>query len=284
MHDKPETRTDHDGGRSRCTIGGAAWSRVRQRWTRARSTGPPRAATGRGRLEILRLDEERSEDDKDTEEVGSTDTLKGRDLKRPRSIRGSASCAGGEQHHADNEAVMIERAGSQACRSRRSLRPWITARTTMSERVDADEVGPPADRIAIFGQEPRTEDEHQGHDGNHQEEHRSPPEIFEGHAGLARRPDRAADGIAGAPHADGEGPLSGVVKHIADEREGRRRDRRPRQPRRARAAISMPALWAKAASTEAAPNAAAPTRSNRRRPKRSPRLPMVMSEPATRKP
>ena len=55
-------------------------------------------------------------------------------------------------------------------------------------------------------------------------------------------------------------------------------------PRSARAAISIAALSEKAASTEAAPNAAAPIRSSRRRPIRSPRVPIVMSEPATRKP
>jgi hypothetical protein len=49
-------------------------------------------------------------------------------------------------------------------------------------------------------------------------------------------------------------------------------------------AINIPALVENAASTEAAPNTAAPIMSSRRRPMRSPSVPMVMSEPATRKP
>ena len=58
----------------------------------------------------------------------------------------------------------------------------------------------------------------------------------------------------------------------------------PAMPSSARVAISISALVEKAASTEAAPNAAAPIMSSRRRPIRSPRVPMVISEPATRKP
>ncbi|GAA0511376.1 hypothetical protein GCM10009097_30810 [Pigmentiphaga daeguensis] len=58
----------------------------------------------------------------------------------------------------------------------------------------------------------------------------------------------------------------------------------PAMPSRARMAISMPALSEKAAMAEATPNAAAPISSSLRRPMRSPRVPMVMSRPATRKP
>jgi hypothetical protein len=58
----------------------------------------------------------------------------------------------------------------------------------------------------------------------------------------------------------------------------------PAIPSSARAAISIVALVEKAASTEAAPNDAAPIISSRRRPKRSPSVPMVMSDPATRNP
>ena len=58
----------------------------------------------------------------------------------------------------------------------------------------------------------------------------------------------------------------------------------PATPSRARAAINMPALVENAASTDATPNAAAPISSRRRRPMRSPSVPMVISIPATRKP
>ena len=58
----------------------------------------------------------------------------------------------------------------------------------------------------------------------------------------------------------------------------------PAMPSSARVAISISALVENAASTEATPNAAAPISSSRRRPMRSPSVPMVISEPATRKP
>ena len=58
----------------------------------------------------------------------------------------------------------------------------------------------------------------------------------------------------------------------------------PASPSRARAAISIPALVDQAASTEVAPNAAAPIKSSRRRPMRSPRVPMVTSDPAATNP
>ena len=58
----------------------------------------------------------------------------------------------------------------------------------------------------------------------------------------------------------------------------------PEMPRIARVAISISALVEKAASTDATPKAAAPISSSRRRPIRSPRVPMVISEPAIRKP
>jgi len=58
----------------------------------------------------------------------------------------------------------------------------------------------------------------------------------------------------------------------------------PAIPSRARATISISALEEKAASTDATPNAAAPIINSRRRPMRSPSVPIVISEPATRKP
>jgi hypothetical protein len=58
----------------------------------------------------------------------------------------------------------------------------------------------------------------------------------------------------------------------------------PATPSRARATIRVSAVGAKAASTETTPNAAAPMSRSRRRPMRSPRVPMVMREPATMNP
>ena len=56
------------------------------------------------------------------------------------------------------------------------------------------------------------------------------------------------------------------------------------EPSSARVAISMAALVENAARIDAAPKSAAPMRSMRRRPIRSPNVPAVMSDPATKKP
>jgi hypothetical protein len=58
----------------------------------------------------------------------------------------------------------------------------------------------------------------------------------------------------------------------------------PATPSRARAAISSSGVGANAAPTDTTPNAAAPTSSSRRRPVRSPRVPMVSRRPAIRNP
>jgi hypothetical protein len=58
----------------------------------------------------------------------------------------------------------------------------------------------------------------------------------------------------------------------------------PATPSSARAMISIAGLADQAASSEVAPNAAAPISSSRRRPMRSPRVPMVTSDPAARNP
>ena len=55
-------------------------------------------------------------------------------------------------------------------------------------------------------------------------------------------------------------------------------------PSAARAAISISALVEYAATTDAAPNAAAPISSSRRRPIRSPRVPIVIRNPAIMNP
>ena len=58
----------------------------------------------------------------------------------------------------------------------------------------------------------------------------------------------------------------------------------PATPSSSRAAISISALVANAAISDTAPNAAAPTISSRRRPMRSPSVPIVTRVPATVKP
>jgi hypothetical protein len=58
----------------------------------------------------------------------------------------------------------------------------------------------------------------------------------------------------------------------------------PATPSSARVAMSISALVENEASTEAMPNAAAPISSSLRRPIRSPSVPMVISNPATKNP
>ncbi len=58
----------------------------------------------------------------------------------------------------------------------------------------------------------------------------------------------------------------------------------PAIPSSAREPISISALVENAVRSEARPNATAPIRSSRRRPIRSPSVPIVISAPATMKP
>jgi hypothetical protein len=58
----------------------------------------------------------------------------------------------------------------------------------------------------------------------------------------------------------------------------------PAIPSNARLAISISGLLEKAASSEAAPKPAAPMSRSLRRPIRSPSVPMVISDPATKNP
>jgi len=58
----------------------------------------------------------------------------------------------------------------------------------------------------------------------------------------------------------------------------------PATPSRALVAISIPALVENAARTDATPKAAAPIMSRRRRPIRSPRVPIEIRDPATTNP
>src|SRR5262249_82259 len=74
---------------------------------------------------------------------------------------------------------------------------------------------------------------------------------------------------------------SGNMMKISDSVEGARVA--PPMPSSARAPISISGLVEKAASTETTPKQAAPPSSTRRRPRRSPRVPMVIRNPATMK-
>ena len=58
----------------------------------------------------------------------------------------------------------------------------------------------------------------------------------------------------------------------------------PATPNTARETINIAALRENAARIDAAPNRTAPIKSSRRRPMRSPSVPIVMSEPASRNP
>jgi len=58
----------------------------------------------------------------------------------------------------------------------------------------------------------------------------------------------------------------------------------PATPSSARVAMSISGVVENAASTDVTPNAAAPTSRSRRRPIRSPRLPIVISDPAIMNP
>ena len=85
--------------------------------------------------------------------------------------------------------------------------------------------------------------------------------------------------------ADRDRALPVVVEHVADQRQRRGRERRAGDAeQRARRRSASPGSTQNAASTEAAPNAAAPISSSRRRPIRSPSVPIVIRKPATRKP
>jgi hypothetical protein len=75
---------------------------------------------------------------------------------------------------------------------------------------------------------------------------------------------------------------SANMLRISDRVEGARVA--PATPSSARATISISALVENAASTEATPKATAPAKSSLRRPMRSPRVPMVISDPATMNP
>jgi hypothetical protein len=75
---------------------------------------------------------------------------------------------------------------------------------------------------------------------------------------------------------------SGNMTKISDSVDGARVA--PATPSSARPPINIAGLMENAATTETTPNAAAPVSSSRRRPIRSPSVPMVTRNPATMNP
>ena len=137
-------------------------------------------------------------------------------------------------------------------------------------RYSGSSSGPSTSSSAITGTASRNTDPHQNYSSS---------------IAAQQRPDRAADREAGDPHrrwrpcaARG----SRNMLRISDSVDGA--TVAPATPSRARVAISIAALVDQAASTEAAPNAAAPISSSRRRPMRSPRRPHGDQRPGDHEP
>jgi hypothetical protein len=95
---------------------------------------------------------------------------------------------------------------------------------------------------------------------------------------IGPRADPIAKPDAHRPMATRRRAGSGKVVRISERVEGIKVA--PATPSIARAAISTAGLVAKAASVDATANPVAPMSRSRRRPMRSPRLPIVMSRPA----
>ncbi len=89
----------------------------------------------------------------------------------------------------------------------------------------AHEVEPPGVGVAELRKEPRPHDEQQHHDGDVQQENGAPVKVLQ-HDTAEERSDRAADRVAGDPDGDGDRALSLVVKHVANQGQGRGRQRR----------------------------------------------------------
>ena len=142
-------------------------------------------------------------------------------------------------------------------------------RPASGSRNSGSRAGPSASSSAITGTAIRNTEPHQKRSSS------SPPS-----SGPAAAP---AEKLATqTPMATWRWPGSRNMLRISDRVEGARVA--PATPSRARAAISVSGVVENAASTEAAPNAAAPISRSLRRPIRSPSVPIVIRKPATRKP
>ncbi len=81
---------------------------------------------------------------------------------------------------------------------------------------DARRIEPAGRRVAVLGQQQRTQDEQQHHRGYAEKQHRSPPETLE-HCAADERADDRADGKATDPDSDRGGPLPRVAEQVHDQ-------------------------------------------------------------------
>ncbi len=88
-------------------------------------------------------------------------------------------------------------------------------------KADADEVPGAGDRVLGFGKQLDSDDDQGDHHGEVDQEDRAPPEVLEQGSTDDRADGRAGRG-GGAPDADREAALLGVVEDVADQREGGR--------------------------------------------------------------
>ncbi len=215
----------------------------------------------------------------------ATETLNFGMRKSPRSIRGSCSC-----FWRRTKATPMARPASPGPNDVHSwpspancLSPKITARTAASDitalvrsgrpadvsRNSGSSLGPSSNSTAITGTLIRKTEPHQKFSSS-----RPPVSSPIGPPAAKAAPQR----------------LIAVVRwtglwnmfRISESVEGA--IVAPPMPSRARETMSISALVEKAASREATPNPVAPSMSTRRRPIRSPSVPMVIRNPATRNP
>jgi hypothetical protein len=144
-----------------------------------------------------------------------------------------------------------------------------SSRSACGLRYSGSSTGPVSSSSTIAGTPSRNTEPHQNASSS------NPPTIGPMIAPTTKHPAQTATALARC-----RGSRNRLV--ISDRVEGVRVA--PAIPSSAREAISIWGLVDQAARTEASPNAAAPTNSSRRRPIRSPTVPMVIRKPATMNP
>ena len=200
--------------------------------------------------------------------------------KSRRSSIGSASV---RWRRTNSDAGRERRAASDGERQEARGRPGRPASARRSPRGprrargrrSAGRAGPR--RVAVLGQHDRAEDQQQGHHRHARSGTPSPTRSARA-ARRRGRADRAAGRERRDPDADGAGALPGSsnMLKISDSVDGARVA--PAIPSSARLAMSISGVVENAARIETAPNAAAPISSSRRRPIRSPSVPIVIEE------
>ena len=91
----------------------------------------------------------------------------------------------------------------------------------------ARQVDPAGVRVAVLGQEERSEDQEERHHRERQEEDRAPPEELEQRA-AEERSQGAAERVGGDPDPDRERALARILEQVSDQGERRGCDRRAR--------------------------------------------------------